>query len=143
MKYDYVAERTGPETRIRNPEDLRPLLKKYANKRQEHFLVVILAGDHCVTRVRLAGIGLANRCLCHPREIFRPAIVDNATAVILAHNHPSGNLEASDEDRQVTRRMVEAGELLGIAVLDHVIIGKSGIVSLAQQGLINRPRSAW
>jgi DNA repair protein RadC len=74
--------------------------------------------------------GSLNASICHPREIFRPAIVASAASIVLVHNHPSGDPEPSEEDLSITKRLVQVGELLGIAVLDHVIIARHGSVSL-------------
>ena len=135
MKYDFVSERNGPETRIRMPQDLIQFLGKYTTKKQEHFIAITLAGNHTIIRVRIVSIGLVNRTLVHPREVFSPAIKDNAVSLIVAHNHPSGDLEPSSEDREVTRRLVSAGELLGIPVLDHIIFAKNNrYISLVERG---------
>ena len=86
--------------------------------------------------MRIVAIGIVNRSLVHPREVFRRAITDNAAAIIVAHNHPSGSLEPSDEDHEVTRRLVEAGQLLGISVLDHLVISREGYFSFLEHSLI-------
>lgn len=119
----------GLDGKIRAPADVVPHLKRWVGRSQEHFLVVTLSGAHEVMHIRCVSKGLVNRTICHPREVFRGAIRDNATAVILAHNHPSGALEPSSEDNEITRRMKAAGELVGIPVLDHVIVSKRGYVS--------------
>jgi DNA repair protein RadC len=115
--------------RIKTPADVPPLVAAYRKKRQEHFLVITLNGAHGVIRVRSVTKGIANRTLTHPREVFYPAIIDNAVAVILAHNHPSGRAEPSENDDEITCRMIECGKLLGIPVLDHVIVAKEGYYS--------------
>ena len=81
-------------------------------------------------------VGTLNASLVHPREVFRPALLTSAASVILVHNHPSGDCEPSEEDLSITRRLVEAGELLGIGVLDHVIIASRGEVSLRSRQLL-------
>lgn len=134
MKYDELRERRGPVVRISQAEDLVPVLAMYSRRRQEHFVVVILDGAHQVLRVKLVTVGLLNRTLVHPREVFRPAILESAAAVIVAHNHPSGNLNPSQEDRDLTRRLVQAGGLLGIPVLDHLIVGQEGYFSFKEAG---------
>jgi DNA repair protein RadC len=96
----------------------------------EEFCVLLLNARHEVQRRVMVSRGSLNASIVHPREVFRPAILDSAASVVLVHNHPSGDPEPSDEDLAITRRLVQVGELLGIAVLDHVIIAKRGFVSL-------------
>ena len=79
--------------------------------------------------MRTVSVGLVNRTMVHPREVFAGPLTDRAAAVILAHNHPSGSLDPSAEDNEITRRLVEAGQTLGIPVLDHVIFGSTGYYS--------------
>ena len=114
---------------ITTPSDaLAPILKELETikfKEIECFICITLNGSHKVINSYVVSQGLVNRTLVHPREVFRPAISDNATAVIIAHNHPSGNLEPSLEDREVTKRMRQAGDLIGIKVLDHLIVAPS------------------
>jgi len=121
---------------IRVPSDAVSVLKLFAGKRQEHFVVLTLNGTHWTIRRHVVTIGLANRTMVHPREVFWPAIQDNAVAIIVAHNHPSGQIDPSNEDREVTRRLVAAGEIMGIPVLDHVIIGRDRYYSFLESGLI-------
>ena len=99
--------------------------------------MVTLNGAHGVIRVREVTRSIANRSLVHPREIFWGAIQDRAVAVVIAHNHPSGNVEPSVEDGDVTRRLVEAGQVMGIPVLDHVIVSKRGYYSFLEEGRID------
>ena len=101
----------------------KPLL---AHLEQEHFLVVFLDTKNNVLGHEFITKGLVNSSLVHPREVFRYAIRNNANAVIVAHNHPSGDCTPSDEDTTVTRVLTEAGELIGISVLDHIIVSRQG-----------------
>ncbi|PZN11013.1 MAG: JAB domain-containing protein, partial [Bacillota bacterium] len=101
-----------------------------------HFYVVLLNTRHYVVGVELISIGTLNGAMVHPREVFRAAIRRGAAALILAHNHPSGDPTPSPEDVQVTRRLVEAGRLMGIDVLDHVIIGDNRYRSLRELGMV-------
>ena len=94
---------------VTSPDKVVSALKKYANKNQEYFLAITLDGDNNLIKIHEITVGIANRTLVHPREVFRPAIVDNDVAVVIAHNHPSGNIQPSTEDHTVTRRMKEAG----------------------------------
>jgi DNA repair protein RadC len=104
------------------------------NRRQEQFAVLLLNARHEVTRRALVSQGSLNASIVHPREVFRPAILGSAASVILVHNHPSGDPEPSEEDLSITRRLAQVGELLGIPVLDHVVVGKRGFVSLRARG---------
>ena len=126
MTYDLVCERRGPEVKITNPVDLLPLIQRYTTKKQEHFVVLTLGANQVVQRVHIVSIGLLNKTLIHPREVFVRAILDHAASIILVHNHPSGSLEPSREDREATERLVKAGDLLGIPVLDHLIVVRGG-----------------
>ena len=118
----------------RSPLDIYNAVKDYATRETEHFLAVTLDGAHNIINVHLVTMGLVNRTLAHPREVFRPSIMDNATAIILVHNHPSGNLEPSEDDLELTTRMQRAGSLIGIGVLDHIIISRNGYRSLVESG---------
>ena len=129
----WALEKARPTKKIHNPEEVYPALTKYIDKKQEHFIVVTLNNSHEIIKVRSVTRGLLNKTMVHPREVFRPAIIDNAAAVILAHNHPSGSAEPSPEDREITRRLVKAGDLLGIQVLDHVIIARRGFYSFEEK----------
>lgn len=103
---------------------------------QEAFVALLLDTKLRVTGTVLVSLGTLDASIVHPRDVFREAVKRSAGAIILAHNHPSGDPEPSTEDLAVTRRLADAGRILGIAILDHVIIGASGYVSLAQRGLM-------
>ena len=94
-------------------------------------------GSHEIIKVRTISKGLVNRTLVHPREVYRMAIKDNAAAIILTHNHPSGNPAPSIEDIEITNRMISAGKIIGIEVLDHVVIAKKGYYSFLEEGQLN------
>ena len=132
----FAAERvaTGNRLRIRFPADAVPSLMTYVSKSQEHFVVIALNGAHEVIRTRVVTKGTANRTVVHPREVFRGAVRDNAVAVVVAHNHPSGNTEPSVQDDEVTRKLKAAGDVLGITVLDHIIVGRFGYYSYLEEG---------
>lgn len=119
--------------RIRQPGDAVPLLQHYADRRQEHFIAISLNGAHEVNAVRIVSIGLVNRTLVHPREVFAEALKDRAAAIIVAHNHPSGSTEPSGEDRAVTETLVEAGDILGVKVLDHIVFSTRGYYSFRER----------
>lgn len=134
IKQLMALEAAESSIKITSPGSLLPELLKFANRKQEEFVVVTLNGSNEVIRTRSISKGLVNRTLVHPREIFRPAIKDNAAALIIAHNHPSGSIEPSKEDVELTTRIKAAGELIGIGVLDHIIISKKGYYSFLEEG---------
>lgn len=109
--------------KITQPEKVRLVCLEFCTKEQESFIVITLNGASKVIQKHEVTKGLLNRTLVHPREIFRKAIIDNAASIIIVHNHPSGELFPSKEDDKVTTEIKKAGELLGISLLDHVIIG--------------------
>lgn len=121
-----LKEMVVAENRITFPADILPFVAKYEKKKQEHFFVACLDGNHHVTKIVTVSKGLVNRTVVHPREVFRPALFQNSTAVIVGHNHPSGNLNPSPEDRDITKRLNDAATIMGIKLLDHVIVGKKG-----------------
>lgn len=139
----YVAELTKRRYRgrvpkpVRGPDDVVALLgRKLRTESREHFLVLLLNARHECTAVETVSIGSLNASIVHPREVFRPAVLAAAASIIVGHNHPSGDPEPSEEDVNITRRLVQVGELLGIALLDHVIVGSRGVVSLRERGLV-------
>jgi DNA repair protein RadC len=119
---------------ISSPADVDRLLRgRIANLDRENFVVVLLNTKNEVIESPLVSVGTLSAALVHPREVFKPAIRASAASVILAHNHPSGKVEPSREDREVTGRLVESAEILGIEVLDHVILG-DGFYSMKEYG---------
>lgn len=121
---------------ISGPKDVYEFLRgRLAHLDRERFVVLLLNTKNAVIESHTVSIGTLSSALVHPREIFKPAIQASAASIILAHNHPSSHLEPSREDREVTRRIIEAGETLGIEVLDHLIIG-DGFLSLKERGLL-------
>jgi DNA repair protein RadC len=111
---------------LMSPLDVVALLAKIARASQEEFWVVPVDARHRPLKRAMVARGTLNRCEVHPRDVFRIAVEANAAAVIVAHNHPSGDVTPSADDRTLTRRLVEAGALLGIPVLDQVIVGQLG-----------------
>jgi len=122
--------------RITAAEDVLPFVQGIREKHQEYFVCLSLNGAHEVIENRVVTVGLLDSNQVHPREVFADPLADRAAAVIFAHNHPSGNLSPSPEDIALTKRLVRAGELLGIKVLDHLIVTKHGFLSLRQQGCL-------
>ena len=108
---------------IRTPKDVLPFVNQYRYDNQENFLTITLTGAHEVVNVRLITKGILDNCQVHPREVFAGAIEDRASSIILVHNHPSGNLEPSRQDISMTEELTKCGEILGIPILDHIIVG--------------------
>jgi len=132
---EVARRRIRPEGfRISFPPDVLPLIQHYADRKQEHFLCISLNGANEVIATRTVSVGLVNKTQVHPREVFADPITDRASAVIVAHNHPSGALTPSKEDMEVTKQLKEAGETLGIRLLDHIIFNHSGYYSFMENG---------
>ncbi|WP_052484103.1 RadC family protein [Bacillus sp. OxB-1] len=120
---------------IRSPEDAAAyLMTDMASLNQEHFVVLFLNVKNEVLHKQTVFIGSLNSSIVHPREIFREAVKRSAASIIVSHNHPSGNPAPSPEDIEVTKRLTEAGSIMGIEVLDHVIIGDHKFISLKEKG---------
>ena len=121
---------------ISSPADVERLLRgRIAKLDRENFVVVLLNTKNEVIETSTVFVGTLSASLVHPREVFKPAIRASAASVVLAHNHPSGKVEPSREDREVTRRLGEAAQILGIEVLDHVILG-DGYFSMREHGIL-------
>ncbi len=121
---------------IQKAQDVLPLIMPIADKKQEHFLCLSLNGANEVIGNRVVTVGLLNSSQVHPREVFAEVISDRAASVILAHNHPSGVLKPSSEDITINQQLIDAGKILGITVLDHIIITKKGYLSFKEAGLM-------
>lgn len=132
-----VAASDEERPRIHSPQDVYNLLgPSLRDAKKEHFVALLLDTKGGVSRTVTISVGDLSSSLVHPREVFTEAVRRSAASLIVAHNHPSGDPAPSPEDAQVTRRLVEAGELLGIELLDHVIVGDNRWVSLKEKGLI-------
>ena len=137
MTIDAMQVREPTATLLRDPTSAHTECADMAQLAQEAFAVLTLNTKNKLIARHLVSLGLVNSAPVHPREVFRPAISDGAEAVILAHNHPSGDPTPSAEDLRVTRQLIEAGKVIGIRVLDHVIIGRGDTphCSLREKGL--------
>ncbi|XKI12884.1 DNA repair protein RadC [Sporosarcina sp. ANT_H38] len=121
---------------IRSPEDAAAyLMTDMASLNQEHFVVLFLNVKNEVLHKHTIFIGSLNSSIVHPREIFREAVKRSAASIIVAHNHPSGNPSPSPEDIEVTKRLIEAGSIMGIELLDHVIYRRSPVFKLKRKGI--------
>ena len=123
--------------KINKAEDVLPLIDWISNKQQEYFVCISLNGANEVIENRTVTVGLLDRSQVHPREVFADVITDRAASVIFAHNHPSGALEPSNSDLKIQEQLTEAGKILGIKVLDHIIISKKGYYSFQENGLVH------
>ena len=131
--FEFVRRRIKPEgLKIKFPADILPLIQHYGDRKQEHFLSVSLNGANEVMSVRVVSMGLVNKAPVHPREVFADIIAERASAVIVAHNHPSGDLTPSAEDIKITKQLKEAAAILGLSVLDHIIFSTKGYYSFAE-----------
>ena len=123
-------------TIIQSSTDVLTQVSQRRNKKQEHLLCLTLDGANRLINKHLVTIGLLNQSLVHPREVFAPAIEERANSIILVHNHPSGTLEPSTEDKRITSKIKKVGDLVGIKLLDHIIITKHAYRSFKEKGKI-------
>ncbi len=121
---------------IRFAKDIYEELREFANKKQEHFITITLDGASHIIEKRVVFIGTLNQSLVHPREVFADAISDRAASIIIAHNHPSGQLRPSQEDKLVTQRLKGVSKIVGIELLDHVIVSKEGFYSFRDHNIL-------
>ena len=121
---------------LNTPEAAAPFLEDMRNLAQEAFCVLTLNTKNRVIRRHLISLGTLSSTLVHPREVFRPAITDGAASIIVAHNHPSGDPSPSADDLRITKKLIESGKQIEIAVLDHLIVGDGQILSLKETGLV-------
>jgi DNA repair protein RadC len=122
--------------KIKSAKDILPLVADIANKQQEYFVCISLNGANEVIEKRIVTIGLVNSSQIHPREVFADVIADRAAAVIFSHNHPSGDPKPSDIDTKTHKQLTEAGKILGLRILDHIIVTKKEYFSFQEAGLI-------
>lgn len=122
----------GIEPSITSPVDVLGFLTDIKDRRKEYFVALFLNARNQVICREDVSVGSLNASLVHPREVFAPAVGSSAASVILAHNHPSGDVTPSREDIELTRRMVQAGEIMGIEVLDHLIVGSERFLSMKE-----------
>lgn len=122
-------------SQLLSPQDVFDSLKDIRLSKKEHFVVFFLDSRNQEIKREIVSVGTINASLVHPREVFEPAVKYLAVQVILAHNHPSGTLEPSEDDLTVNKRLVEAGKILGIEVLDHIIVTKDSFISFKEKGL--------
>lgn len=126
-----------PKITIKNPEDVEKFIKpQLKDKKKEHFIALLLDSRSHLIKPETISVGSLNASIVHPREAFKLAIAASAASVIFVHNHPSGDPEPSKDDIKLTKRLMETGEIVGIDVLDHIIIGQRKCVSMKEQKFI-------
>lgn len=129
-------EETADKPQVKTPEQVNNLVKGgLKNKKKEHFLALLLDTRSQLIKSAEISVGSLDSSIAHPREVFKEALSASAASVIFVHNHPSGNPEPSADDIKLTKRLAQAGEVMGIEVLDHVIIGHNRFLSLKREGL--------
>ena len=128
--------RADKRREILSAEDVWNLCADIRDSKKEHFAAFYIDTQNCLIERKIISIGTLNASLVHPREVFEPAVRLSASSVILAHNHPSGNCEPSQDDIEITKRRTEAGKILGMEIADHVIVAKDKFLSFKEQNLI-------
>jgi len=140
VRVEMVKERSAAITinKVSNPQDAAGILTDFlVGADREHFVVMCLDTKNKVNAINVVSVGVLNSTMVHPREVFKPAILSNAASVIVGHNHPSGDPTPSRDDVEIVRRLVEAGKILGIEVLDSLVLGDNGtFVSFKKEGLL-------
>jgi DNA repair protein RadC len=132
---EFARRRIKPEgMKIETPADVLPLIRQYADRKQEHFLGITINGANEVQNMRVISIGLIDRSPVHPREVFADAVAERASGIIVAHNHPAGGVAPSDADVSITKQLREAGRVVGIELLDHIIFNRAGYFSFLEAG---------
>lgn len=123
-----------PQVSLAEPSEIIPYIQSYAMQKQEHFLCVSLNGAREIISIRVVCSGAGNMTIIRPADVFAEAIKEHASAVVISHNHPNGNPAPSKADVRTTKRLYQAAELLGIALLDHIIISRTGYYSFLEHG---------
>ena len=126
---------TYPKRRISSPRDAADILREFFdNQDREQCVAIYLNSKNEPNAIHVVSVGTLNSSIVHPREVFKAAVISNSASLIVAHNHPSSDLEPSKEDIEITKRLSEAGKLLGISLLDHLIISDGNFLSLKERG---------
>ncbi len=127
-----TVKRAEVRSRISCPNDAWPLVMEMTDLAQEQMRVLLLDTRNQVLGIQVVYQGNINTCIIRPAEVFRQAIIENAKTIVLVHNHPSGEYSLSKEDVKVTQQLIDVGKLLGIFVLDHLVVGKNGLISMKE-----------
>lgn len=137
VKMEKIKSMLVDNKQISSPKDVFPIVQNYLNGAdREHLVLITLNTKNVINSISTVSIGSLNSSVVHPREVFKPAILSNAASIIMAHNHPSGNVEPSKEDINISHRIKEASKILGIELLDHIIVGYDKFTSLREKGII-------
>lgn len=123
-------------SQVLSPDDVFDKLKDIRDSKKEHFIIFFLDARNQEIKREIISVGTINANLVHPREVFEPAVKHLAVQIIVAHNHPSGNLEPSEEDIKITKRLSDAGKILGIEVIDHIIVTRGSFWSFRERKLV-------
>jgi len=141
IKTKLMTVKESTSIAISIPEAIKDACQDIAELAQESFQILTLNARNLLIERHMITLGIADACLVHPREVFRAACQDSACAIILIHNHPSGDVTPSSEDMRITKQLIEAGKIMDIKILDHVIIGKQKgdirILSFREEGIYN------
>jgi len=133
----YAKEKIPKKIPLNSPQAVANYLReKIGKEKKEHFVILCLDARNNLIKVSKVSVGSLNASVVHPRELFKEAIQVSAASIILAHNHPSGDPEPSEDDLEITKRIIEAGKIMGIDILDHIIITKNKIFSFKDKKLI-------
>ena len=133
----YAREKLSSKISLTSPQKVADYLReKLGREKKEHFVALLLDSQNYLIHISDISIGTLNETLVHPREVFEPAVRLLAASIIVAHNHPSGDLEPSDEDLKLTQRLLSVGELTGIPIIDHFIVSSVGYISFKDKGLL-------
>lgn len=140
VKIQMVRERTMPyeeSALISSPDEAVQLIRAYlGDADREHFVVLMLSTKHRVNAIHTVSVGSINATIVHPREVLKVAILSNAAAIVVGHNHPSGDPKPSEEDLSITERLLQACRIMGIELLDHVVLGENRHISFRESGLL-------
>ncbi len=132
----YLAEKISPKILLNSSKLVADYLQsKIGNEKEEHFMILYFDTRNKLINEEIS-IGTLNASLVHPREVFKKAIKDNVAQIIIAHNHPSGDSKPSEEDISTTERLMEAGKLVGISIIDHLVITLNGYFSFKENGIV-------
>jgi len=137
VRVELIRESNSPpRPTIRSPQEVVNLVKDLDRKDREHFLCIHLNTRSAIIGIEEVTIGSLNAAVVHPREIFKAAILNNATGIILVHNHPSGDCDPSEDDIEITKRLSKACEIMGIEALDHIIVGDGNYFSFKEKNIM-------
>lgn len=139
MKTIYTKEKIKADRingKIQTPQDVYDVFNYLENETKEHFIAIFLSTKHKILGYEIVSIGSLNGAIAHPREIFKTAILANCCDMILVHNHPSTDPTPSPQDILLTERLKKAGDIIGIGLVDHIIIGRGNYRSLKEQGIL-------